>query len=157
MELKKVSTISKSSPSRQRPSVFKFLNRSQYQHIHHGWRGLRRRDRYRSWYVSLSLQNSDTFSKVKAPLTFLVDRHHILLRYVLEALRKQKNNRHMWLTDISCQLWRNQCGNHCQRAGKFHDTFIRLLHRQGTFDRWVRKEPGCHEPKKYHLRYQVST
>jgi hypothetical protein len=41
------------------------------------------------------LQNSDTFSKVKAPLTFLVDRHHILLRYVLEALRKQKNNRHM--------------------------------------------------------------
>jgi len=35
-------------------------------------------------------------------------------------------------------------------------TFFRILHRQGAFDRWIRKEPGCYEPKKHHLRYQVS-
>merc|ERR1712225_215180 len=50
----------------------------------------------------------------------------------------------------------NQCRDHCQRARIIYDSFVRQFHRQGASDRRVRKEPGCYEPKKYHLRYQAS-
>lgn len=36
-------------------------------------------------------------------------------------------------------------------------SILRFLHRQGAFDWWVCKESGCYEPKKHHLRYQVSS
>jgi hypothetical protein len=44
----------------------------------------------------------------------------------------------------------------CERAGKFHNTLLRLLHRRGAPHRRGCKEPSSDEPSQYCLRRQVS-